>query len=967
MYIFCINALCAQQQKIDSLLYKIKISRLDTNRVILLNELVFEYKGIKDYINSEKQAQKAITLASKLKYDRGLASANYYLALIYNNQKLNLKARDNINEAIKYYNIIKSNKGISSCYNILGNIEFDLSDMLSAKNAYASAYNLAKQINHTTILASSMYNLARLFSVQGNDSTVICFQNAKQYYLSLNKKNETALCDYYTAAFYFNNTNYQKSELYHKQALITYQQINDSKNCGLCYMMIGACLQQQGLLDDAKSYLDSSLYYFKLANYKAGLADYYYRMGKFCQHKGEYEEAINQHKKSFDLFEEIGNRVFLVNNLVAIGAIYQDLGNYSLAQTALFKGLKISEEINDKTLMISCYIEIGNVFEKIYENKKALDYNQKGLVIAQEINKKGSIAILLNNIGYNYEFLNKYDLALENLFKSLKLKLANNNEQDTYTTLNNIGRIYERKQNLDSAEKYTSNALYNSNKYHIKKGIAYSSSQLSRIYFKQNKIELAENTAFLALNISKKIKTKEFERDALETLYKIYQDKQNTEEAYKYYREYILIRDSLYNTDKNKDIIRTELNSEFLNKELLLKSEQEKKDAIQKANFEKLEALNQIEKERQKNSLFILEKDNELKNLILTKTQLFLKQKKSEADQQEKQLEILNKDKLLKDIETKQKSEEIKKQKIVRNIFIIGVVLLLFIAFYIYKNLKRSKKANQIIAQQKKEVEFQKHMVDEKQKEIIDSINYAKRIQYSLLAGEKLLNENLSEHFLFFKPKDLVSGDFYWGSKLSNGAFALVTADSTGHGVPGAIMSMLNISCLNEAINSDKLIQSADILNSTRKKVIEHLSNDGSEEGGKDGMDCSLVRFDFKNKKLVYAAANNPVWIIRDKTFIALAADRMPVGKHDKDNMPFTQHEFDLQSGDMVYTLTDGFPDQFGGPKGKKFKYKQLEELLISISHESMKIQKQKLEEVFKNWQGDLEQVDDVCVIGIRI
>ena len=147
---------------------------------------------------------------------------------------------------------------------------------------------------------------------------------------------------------------------------------------------------------------------------------------------------------------------------------------------------------------------------------------------------------------------------------------------------------------------------------------------------------------------------------------------------------------------------------------------------------------------------------------------------------------------------------------------------------------------------------------------------------------------------------------------------------------------MLNISCLNEAINADKLTEPADILNATRKKIIEYLSNDGSAEGGKDGMDCSLVSLDFKEKKLRYAAANNPVWIIRSGTFIPLVADRMPVGKHDKDTIPFTKQTFDLQSGDMVYTLTDGYPDQFGGPKGKKFKYKQLEELLISIYNESI-------------------------------
>ena len=309
-----------------------------------------------------------------------------------------------------------------------------------------------------------------------------------------------------------------------------------------------------------------------------------------------------------------------------------------------------------------------------------------------------------------------------------------------------------------------------------------------------------------------------------------------------------------------------------------------------------------------------------------------------------------------------------------KTILYLAAFLVLIIATALivaYKGNKNKQRANALLSKQKLEIEHQRELVEEKQKEILDSINYAKRIQYSLLASNKLLSDNLPNHFLFFKPKDVVSGDFYWGYKVVSSSavenFILVTADSTGHGVPGAIMSMLNISCLNEAINADKLSQPADILNATRKKIIEHLLNDGSADGGKDGMDCSLISFDFKNKKLLYAAANNPVWIIRDKTLIALEANRMPIGKHDKDSIPFTQHEFDLQPGDMVYTLTDGFPDQFGGPKGKKFMYKQLENLLISISHESMEIQKQKLEAVFKNWKGDLEQVDDVCVIGVRI
>ncbi|MBI3135987.1 MAG: SpoIIE family protein phosphatase [Bacteroidetes bacterium] len=280
------------------------------------------------------------------------------------------------------------------------------------------------------------------------------------------------------------------------------------------------------------------------------------------------------------------------------------------------------------------------------------------------------------------------------------------------------------------------------------------------------------------------------------------------------------------------------------------------------------------------------------------------------------------------------------------------------------------------VVEQKNEAEYQRHLVEEKHKEITDSINYAERIQRSFLATKDLLDENLKAYFVFFQPKDVVSGDFYWATKLPNNHFALVTADSTGHGVPGAIMSILNITCLEKAVQEEKLVDPGDILNHARLNIIDRLKKDGSKEGGKDGMDASLVCLDLKNKKLNYAAANNPVWIVRQTASIAdspgheiieCEPDKMPVGKHDKQHIPFTSKQIDLQNGDVIYALTDGLPDQFGGEKGKKFMYKRLKEFLISIAEYPMDIQREKLKNAFFDWKGDLEQVDDVCVIGIKI
>ncbi|MFN6038794.1 MAG: tetratricopeptide repeat protein, partial [Bacteroidota bacterium] len=350
---------------------------------------------------------------------------------------------------------------------------------------------------------------------------------------------------------------------------------------------------------------------------------------------------------------------------------------------------------------------------------------------------------------------------------------------------------------------------------------------------------------------------------------------------------------------------------------------------------------------------------------------------------------VRNKDKLIIEMATRYDTEKKEKENEILRVegkmhrafaigSIAGLILLVLILFFIFNSYRIKKKANAILQKQNISISEQKKLIEEKatelavkHKEITDSINYAERIQRSFLASDELLSQNLQDYFVFFQPKDVVSGDFYWASILSNGNFAYVCADSTGHGVPGAIMSILNISSLELAIR-ERLNQPSEILNYARKEIINRLKKDGSAEGGKDGMDASLIVLNEQKTKLVYAAANNPVWVIRKNNngqteFIEAKPDKMPVGKHERDNLTFTQHEIELQKGDTIYSLTDGMPDQFGGPRGKKYKYTQLKEFLISIADLNMQEQHQKLKSEFESWKGNLEQIDDVCLIGIRI
>ena len=288
------------------------------------------------------------------------------------------------------------------------------------------------------------------------------------------------------------------------------------------------------------------------------------------------------------------------------------------------------------------------------------------------------------------------------------------------------------------------------------------------------------------------------------------------------------------------------------------------------------------------------------------------------------------------------------------NLFLLFIITILFFTFFRRENVLFQKA-----------ILKQKDIIEEKQKEILDSIAYAKRIQFSLLASDNLLTSNLPDYFVLFKPKDVVSGDFYWASPTDEG-FIYITADCTGHGVPGAFMSLLNITKLSQTINENKITRPDVILNNIRTEIIKALNAEGSEES-KDGMDAVLCKLDLKNMKLQYAAANNPFYIIRDNQLLICKADKMPVGKGHDDSISFTFNEITLQKGDLIYTFTDGYADQFGGPKGKKFKYKQLEDILMSICNLPMSEQSSILNLKFEEWKGNLDQVDDVLIIGTKI
>jgi serine phosphatase RsbU (regulator of sigma subunit) len=325
----------------------------------------------------------------------------------------------------------------------------------------------------------------------------------------------------------------------------------------------------------------------------------------------------------------------------------------------------------------------------------------------------------------------------------------------------------------------------------------------------------------------------------------------------------------------------------------------------------------------------------------------------------------------------KMQLEAIEKQKLILYFVLFALLLVTFLGYYIYRGYKIKKEANirleeknRTILLQKDEIEqqrdlaaAQRDLIAYHKKQLTDSIMYAKRIQTALIPSLELFSDKL-EHFVLYKPLAIVSGDFYWVSSHGN-LQIIISADCTGHGVPGAFMSMLGIAMLNEIVNGKHILMPDQIIENLRQGIIKSLNQVAEEDSIKDGMDIAVCVVDFDKNILWYAGANNPLYLVRGAELIHYRADKMPVAIHYKMG-PFALHKIELQKGDAFYIFSDGYADQFGGPKQKKFMSMQLKETLIAMAGKQMLQQGERLSEIFEEWRGGSPQVDDVTLIGVK-
>ncbi len=656
------------------------------------------------------------------------------------------------------------------------------------------------------------------------------------------------------------------------------------------------------------------------------------RGGAFAQSR-----AIDSLQGFIMTAKEDTTKVKAINNLCRQKINY---GAYLQADSLAREAVKIASKINYKFGLASSYSTIAGI--GIYQGNytEALKNQFASLKILEEIGDKKGIANSYNNIGLIYRHQGNYPEALKNQFTSLKIREEIKDKAGVGASYNNIGVIYMKEGNNSEALKNYWASLKIKEEMGDKRGIADSYGNIGQIYARQGNNTEALKSYFSALKMH-------------ETL------------GYKHgiSTDYINIGELFTRQNKLADA------REYINKALTLSREIGNKDRIKDGyrSFSVLDSITGNYKSAFENyKMYIVYRDSLFNEEDIKKTV----QAQMNFDFEKTQ----ERDKLVQEKKDAVQHEEVRRQKVMRYSFTIAFVLMLLLAVSIFRSNRQKQKANQELAKknelieiQKLEVERQKGLLEEKNINITDSINYAKRIQSSFLTSENYISQRLSDYFILFSPRDIVSGDFYWIMEKHSSLY-VCTADCTGHGIPGAFMSLIGMGILNEIIYSKShLKQTDEIINELRRIIILAVNPEGVAFEGKDGMDLVLCRYDFQKMELEYTGANNSFYIVRSGKLIELKPDKMPVGKYVGDEQTFTRKIIPLEKGDCIYTFSDGYADQFGGSTGKKFKSKRLKELLLANCHKPMIRQKVILNTTINEWKGNLEQVDDITVIGIRI
>lgn len=632
--------------------------------------------------------------------------------------------------------------------------------------------------------------------------------------------------------------------------------------------------------------------------------------------------------RKLSLINDYKNGIY--NSFINLGYLSEDQGRYSEAIGYYKLATKISEQTSDSVKLASCYINSGNVYLRQGDYPSAIENYQKSLKIAELLKNKDLISKCLANIGSIYLYQNNLPKAIENYTLAKEISEELGDVKRSANCLNNLGLAYKLQNKFAKAIENYNKAAEILKNLGEKNGLADCFHNLGGVYASDKDSTLTDiEKALEYFNNSYCLYSEVGNRKgmslSLNSIGQVFSRKKMYSEAIEYAEKSLKIAKEIGSKDDTKNAYQN-ISMSYYN----MKNFEKAWDYLELYNIAK-DSLN-------------LEKSIQLQAEI---------EARYENDKKVKEIELKNNE-----IE---KMDAIVKQKTTfQYALIIVISLILIFVIFMYRSYIHKKKANELLKEQKQKIE-QIHL------DITNSIRYASKIQESILPEHKVFTEYLPLSFILYLPKDIVSGDFYWIEKKDD-KILFAAVDCTGHGVPGAFISIIGHYGLNRAVNEFALRQPAEILNKLNEIVNSTIRQTYEESSIRDGMDIALCSLDLNKNILEYAGAHNPLYIVRNKKIVEVKADKKPIGQFigDETGM-FRNNVIELQKDDQIYIFSDGFADQFGGESNKKFKYSSLKNLLVSVNDKPMDEQRKILIETIQSWMTGIEQIDDICIIGVKI
>lgn len=720
----------------------------------------------------------------------------------------------------------------------------------------------------------------------------------------------------------------------------------NNKRISELYKKLGEKYNLENNYEQARTAYEQAIEYSEKNKDKFTAATLYTDIGEMSYKNDNGIQAIEDFNNALDYFEEEGKTKFAEVSYNNLAVIYNSMAFYQNAVDSYKKALEKVPN-NDKTSIAKYNGNIAEAYRKMKKLEKAAEHYE--LVIAAESSDNihpEELILSLNNASSVYAEMGNYDKAKSYISKAIEIEEKKSDKKNVQL-YNNLGNIEFLSGDKDKAITDYEKVLANV-KDTMGRSAAVALHNIGKSYFLKKDYQKADTYFQRSINISKASKFNDLVSQGNFMLSEIIAAKASCKADFELYKN--LLSDGqvqIFDSQSPLGDVSEKYETEVSKEELMVQLKQ--KDALLKKQAEISEKQNLKNKLLQVNNQIQIAENNRQKTLILY--------------------------------------------------LVCGIVLFLLLAGFAFRQYLLKRKANQnlikqnahilmqseeinaqseeLIARNEKitamntDLEEQKKEIENKNNKITASIHYAQNIQKAILPGDNLLSKLIDEYFVIFKPRDIISGDFYWASQINQDEFIVVAADCTGHGVPGAMMSMLGVALLNEIIIDKKIYEPGIILDRLRELVISSLGHTERTDphAPRDGMDMALLRINKKAGKLVYAGARNPLVLVRNRESTVYDADNMPVGDFlmSENAKQFKSTEVEIEKGDLLYIFSDGFADQIGGPKKRKYFKKNLEQLLVKVCNENMQIQKETIENEYDTWKGNLKQIDDVLVFGIKI